>query len=180
MARLITGENEPTGMADLLGGDEELGMLSGKATGYCCVNFSLENNVSIYDQIYSEQYYYRYDQGVRVPDTYTAKAYECALWCSEYDCTSISNPDGVPMTRGVQGQSGWDNCIGSSNHGVEKNLEDLTCWWVLDFATRGRPGVIEDYDQCKVDPEYIRLYGAEYAGYVSDGFYCYTRMPDDE
>ena len=69
------------------------------------------------------------------------------------------------MSRGVHGESGWDNCIGSHNHGQPKRLEDLTCFWVLDWPGRGTPGVIQDYDDLGGSCQ-------------EDGFFCYEYFDD--
>ena len=44
----------------------------------------------------------------------SAEAIEAAEWCAKYDCSSISNPEGVPMTEHVTGQAGFHQCPGDS------------------------------------------------------------------
>ena len=165
LARLIQGETPPEALYNSIckGWDLETCMDIGKVTGYCCINYALEHDMTITHEIYGEEMYFRYGRGMSVQHgEISADCMECAEWCFEYDCGSVTNPDGVPMTRSVQGQSGWDLCPGSNNHGVHKELKDLNCWWVIDWPGRGTPGAIEDYDQI---------------GDYCDLFYCYTELP---
>ena len=161
LAQMITVESEPGVIASLMDGDEEIGMLAGKATGYVCINAALRDGLTIEECIF---YPHRYEDRVAIKNaTPTAKALECAEWCARYDCTSIQNPDtGVPMSKHVTGQSGWDLCMGSDTIGKPKNLNDLTCWWIIDFKGRGTYGKIEDFDDI---------------GYNCDAFYCYDQLP---
>jgi len=166
LAGLIQGETPPDGLHASIASewDMETCMNIGKVTGYCCINFALEHDMTITEEIYGEGMWYRYGGGMSVKHepNISAECMECAEWCFEYDCSSVSNPDGEEMTIKVQGESGWDNCPGSNNHGKPKKLEDLTCFWVLDWPGRGTPGVIQDYDEL---------------GGTEDGFFCYVELP---
>ena len=167
LAGLIEGETPPKVLHDTIASDWDMEtcMNIGKVTGYACINYALDNNITIKEEIYGSDMWFRYGGGMSVQpkSKISEESMECARWCATYDCTSVTNPDGVPMSRAVQGESGWDNCIGSNNYGKPKQLEDLTCFWVLDWPGRGTPGVIQDYDDLNGNAQ-------------EDGFFCYSYL----
>lgn len=156
LAQLIDVEGNPEYMSALIGGDMDTAMDISKAIGYACINYSLKHKITITEQIFntgSIDTSSRYESPTEIKNrTPSKKSLEVAEWCAKYDCSSITNPDGEPMTRNVVGQSGWCWCPGRQR----------TCWWIVDFKKRGTYGKIEDYDEIGVD---------------CDLFFCYDELP---
>ena len=140
LAKLIDIENGPSYISSLLGGDMETAMTIAKATGYVCINNAKKEGKRIKTGDGGIIYYPKYaDPSAIESKEPSAEAIEAAEWCARYDCSSIANPDGVPMSENVTGQAGFPQCPGDS-------LNDLHCWWVVDWKGRGTYGTIEDYN----------------------------------
>ena len=135
MAIVIEHEGAPTYMGSILN-DKELGIEASKATGYVLVNRALVNysgyGTTILEQLTAPKQY----AGASDMDTYMVEkevsvgSMQVAEWISKYDCSSVSNPDGEPMTRNVVGQSGWCACTNGT--------PGITCWWWIDTIKDGK------------------------------------------
>lgn len=156
LAKLIEIENGPNYITSLLDGDKETAMNIAKATGYVCINNAIRENKRIKTGDDGIIYYPKYASPEAIENcTPSAESIEAAEWCAKYDCSSITNPDGVPMSKNVTGQAGFGQCPGEdSTHS--------TCWWVVDWKGRGTYGKIEDYNEI---------------GDNCDLFFCYSELP---
>lgn len=152
LAKLIEVENGPSYIASLLDGDMETAMNIAKATGYVCINNAKREGKRISTGSDGIIQYPKYANPTAIENcTPSAEAIEAAEWCATYDCSSITNPDGVPMSENVTGQAGFEQCPNAnSNH--------TTCWWVVDWKGRGTYGVIQEYDEIGDDCDLFFCY----------------------
>lgn len=112
-------------------GDMESGHTASKVTGYVLINRALANRsnkgTTIRDQILAPGQYSTKDEVTSGTDVNCEHCLANAEWCLTYDCSSITNPDGVPMPRTVYGQSGWCWCN-----------PKYSCWWHVDTNKDGK------------------------------------------
>ena len=140
LAKLIEVENGPSYISTLLGGDMETAMTIAKATGYVCINNAKKDGKRIKTGDGGIIYYPKYQDPSAIESKEpSAEALEAAEWCARYDCSSITNPEGVPMTENVTGQAGFEQCPNN----IRKD-DHSCCWWVVDWKGRGQYGTIEE------------------------------------
>lgn len=133
LAALIHGEGSQTFFTNnVFNGNSELGAAAARATGYVCVNRAITNygghGTTIEAQILAPgQYAKKYVDEAKAGN-YCDECLANAEWCLKYDCSSIANPSGVPMSRQVLNQSGWCRCKGTK----------FNCWWWIDTTKDGK------------------------------------------
>ena len=112
-------------------GDLESGHTASKVTGYVLINRALANRsnkgTTIREQILSPGQYSTATAVTKGTDVSCQHCLANAEWCLTYDCSSITNPDGVPMPRTVYGQSGWCWCN-----------PKFSCWWHVETNEDGK------------------------------------------
>lgn len=135
IAKLISHEGTPEYFSSVLG-DSDLGMEASKVTAYVLVNRALLNygghGNTILEQLTAPGQYAGADtleewKNIEI----TPGAMQVAEWVSKYDCSSVLNPKGEPMTRNVVGQSGWCQC-------KPDGVPGETCWWWIDTTGDGQ------------------------------------------
>ncbi len=136
IAKLIAHEMRPSVLVSAYGINEEDAMEAGKVCGYVLVNRALVNysgnGTTLLDQLCAPGQY----AGANTLQEWasieiTPDVMEAAEWISKYDCSSVLNPKGEPMTRNVLSQSGWCFCN-------PKGIPGSTCWWWIDTSQDGQ------------------------------------------
>lgn len=136
IAKLIAHEMRPSVLVSAYGMNEEDAMEAGKVCGYVLVNRALVNysgnGTTLLDQLCAPGQYAGADTlqewaSVEI----TPDVMEAAEWISKYDCSSVLNPRGEPMTRNILGQSGWCQC-------KPNGVPGSTCWWWIDTTQDGQ------------------------------------------
>lgn len=134
IAKLISHEGTPE-YYEMKLGDKDLAMEASKVTGYVLVNRALVNysgnGTTLLEQLCAPGQY----AGANTLEQWanveiTPGAMQVAEWISKYDCSSVLNPRGEPMTRNILGQSGWCQC-------KPKGVPGSTCWWWIDMEDIG-------------------------------------------
>lgn len=145
LLKLLIEKIGPKYISTLLGGDMNTAKEIGKATGYVFINKAIRENKRIKlggtDGVtgYDPNTINFVNDPTQVP---SAEALECAEWCAKYDCSSVTNPEGVPMDSSLIFQAGFEQCP------EEKRKSDASCcWWYVDWKTRGTPNQVDDYNK---------------------------------
>lgn len=136
IAKLIAHEMRPSVLVSAYGMNEEDAMEAGKVCGYVLVNRALVNysgnGTTLLEQLCAPGQY----AGANTLQEWasveiTPDVMEAAEWISKYDCSSVLNPRGEPMTRNILGQSGWCQC-------KPNGVPGSTCWWWIDTTQDGQ------------------------------------------
>ncbi len=127
LAKIIHQECCANGQIGNVG--EEKAELAARATGYVIINRALTNfgghGSTIEEQLHAPGQYAQQTIDAIINGNPCEKCIAAAEWCSQNDCSSISNSSGVPMSTDVVYQSGYVN-NGSKHWEVFNTKPNLT------------------------------------------------------
>lgn len=139
-------QNNISGYSTVYSTPEEEAMAYAKAVGYVLINRALNNyggyGLTIEEQSTAKGQYdgsFTIEYALEHQNEISAGSLEAAQYCAMYDCSAITNPEGVPMDKNVTGESAW-----TFNHQI--------FWWIdvdkngkQDIYATSRDSATEEY-----------------------------------